>query len=138
MCISQVFFYFYKTFLNSRLVSDIYVGDDGKLHKVQGGADSVLPFRSNHSINVDLLAGAQYTLPIKPEEVSYIAAFGRMGNITALRTYKVGHGYDYRGTDGIFKYKYSNDGFVVSDTIILFTVPTVFGATTGTWTFMWD
>lgn len=26
------------------MISDIYVGDDGKLHKVQSGADSVLPF----------------------------------------------------------------------------------------------
>lgn len=32
--------------LNNSLISDIYVGDDGKLHKVQGGADSVLPFKS--------------------------------------------------------------------------------------------
>ena len=28
----------------SNFVGDIYVGDDGKLHKIQGGADSVLPF----------------------------------------------------------------------------------------------
>ena len=32
--------------LSNSLVSNIYVGDDGKLHKVQGGADSVLPFNS--------------------------------------------------------------------------------------------
>lgn len=32
--------------LSNDLVSDIYVGDDGKLHKVQGGADTVLPFSS--------------------------------------------------------------------------------------------
>lgn len=32
--------------LNSNLISDIYVGDDGKLHKVQGGADTVLNFSS--------------------------------------------------------------------------------------------
>lgn len=32
--------------VNNSLVSDIYVGDDGKLHKVQGGADTVLPFSS--------------------------------------------------------------------------------------------
>ena len=32
--------------LNNNLVANIYVGDDGKLHKVQGGADSVLPFSS--------------------------------------------------------------------------------------------
>ena len=30
--------------LNNSFVSNIYVGKDGKLHKVQGGADSVLPF----------------------------------------------------------------------------------------------
>lgn len=30
--------------VNSNLI-DIYVGDDGKLHKVQDGADSVLPFK---------------------------------------------------------------------------------------------
>lgn len=28
------------------MVSDIYVGDDGKLHKVKDGADTVLPFSS--------------------------------------------------------------------------------------------
>nr|DAR30087.1 MAG TPA: hypothetical protein [Caudoviricetes sp.] len=31
--------------LNSSLVSDIYVGDDGNLHKVVGGADTVIPFK---------------------------------------------------------------------------------------------
>ena len=31
---------------NSSLVSDIYVGDDGYLHKVKDGADSVLPFKN--------------------------------------------------------------------------------------------
>ena len=30
--------------LSNNLVSNIYVGTDGKLHKVQGGADTVLPF----------------------------------------------------------------------------------------------
>lgn len=33
---------------NSSLVSNIYVGSDGKLHKVQGGADTVLPFSSGN------------------------------------------------------------------------------------------
>lgn len=32
--------------LNSSLVSDIYVGSDGKLHKTKGGADTVLNFSS--------------------------------------------------------------------------------------------
>lgn len=34
--------------LNSSLVANIYVGEDGKLHKVQGGADSVLPFSGGY------------------------------------------------------------------------------------------
>ena len=34
--------------VNSSLVANIYVGEDGKLHKVQGGADSVLPFSSGN------------------------------------------------------------------------------------------
>lgn len=33
--------------VNNSFVSNIYVGKDGKLHKVQGGADSVLPFSSS-------------------------------------------------------------------------------------------
>ena len=37
--------------LNSSLVSDIYVGDDGNLHKVIGGADTVLN-SSNSPITV--------------------------------------------------------------------------------------
>lgn len=32
--------------LNNQLVSDIYVSADGKLHKVKGGADTVLNFSS--------------------------------------------------------------------------------------------
>ena len=28
------------------MVSNIYVGTDGKLHKVQGGADTVIPFNN--------------------------------------------------------------------------------------------
>ena len=31
--------------LNNDYVENIYVGDDSKLHKIQGGADSVLPFK---------------------------------------------------------------------------------------------
>lgn len=43
---------------NSSLI-DIYVGEDGKLHKVQGGADSVLPFNSGKQI-IDLGTGASF------------------------------------------------------------------------------
>lgn len=34
------------------VVSDIYVGNDGKLHKVKGSADTVLPFNSIKNIRV--------------------------------------------------------------------------------------
>lgn len=46
--VSVLIFCFYiliRSNLNSSLVSDIYVGDDGNLHKVIGGADTVLPFK---------------------------------------------------------------------------------------------
>lgn len=33
-------------FQNSSFISNLYIGDDGNLHKVQGGADTVLPFSS--------------------------------------------------------------------------------------------
>ena len=47
---------------NSSLVANIYVGEDGKLHKVQGGADSVLPFKSfDLSLNPTLKNQTNYT-----------------------------------------------------------------------------
>ena len=36
--------------MNSKYVSNIYVGSDGKLHKVIGGADTVLPFKGGYQI----------------------------------------------------------------------------------------
>ena len=53
---------FYSAFcilVCSNFVGDIYVGDDGKLHKVQGGADSVLPF-SNGDIR-SIISGLTQT-----------------------------------------------------------------------------
>lgn len=38
--------------INSSLVSNIYVGSDGKLHKVQGGADTVLPFNNKVKVTI--------------------------------------------------------------------------------------
>lgn len=46
--------------VNSSLVSNIYVGEDGKLHKVQGGADSVLPFSGG---KIEFSAFNTYVLP---------------------------------------------------------------------------
>lgn len=42
-CISS-FILFSSSKLSNDLVSDVYVGDDKKIHVVKGGADSVLPF----------------------------------------------------------------------------------------------
>lgn len=55
--------------VNNSLVSDIYVGDDGKLHKVKGGADTVLPFSGGeyyllHGAVVNsAYKGGTYTIP---------------------------------------------------------------------------
>lgn len=49
--------------LNSNLVSDIYVGDDGKLHKVQGGADTVLPF-SGEDTKLKIVSGMASASPV--------------------------------------------------------------------------
>lgn len=44
-------------------MADIYVGDDGKIHKVQGGADSVLPF-NGYKIQTD-----SFSFTLKVESV---------------------------------------------------------------------
>ena len=36
--------------IGNKYIENIYVGEDGKLHKVQGGADSVLPFSKSDGI----------------------------------------------------------------------------------------
>lgn len=46
--------------LNSSLVSDIYVGSDGKLHKIIGGADTVLPFSSGGTVTLTIPSQARY------------------------------------------------------------------------------
>ena len=60
--------------LNNSFVSNIYVGSDGKLHKVQGGADSVLPFSSikRYSYNWTSSNNEQKTLTLEIEP-KYIA-----------------------------------------------------------------
>lgn len=60
--------------LNNSFVSNIYVGNDGKLHKVQGGADSVLPFSSNkrYSYSWTSSNNEQKTLTLETEP-KYIA-----------------------------------------------------------------
>lgn len=50
--------------LNNNLVANIYVGADGKLHKVQGGADTVLPFSGNIIVNSITFSGVHATRSI--------------------------------------------------------------------------
>ena len=67
--------------LNSSLgnvVSDIYVGSDGKLHKVIGGADSVLPFSSGYKYKIIQVTGldhnCNYTHTVSDQDVTEIVA----------------------------------------------------------------
>ena len=61
--------------LNNSFVSNIYVGSDGKLHKVQGGADSVLPFSSNKRYSYSWTSSNNeqktLTLEIEPKYIAF-------------------------------------------------------------------
>lgn len=84
--------------LNSSLVSDIYVGNDGNLHKVVGGADTVLPFNNliNGIIkrgvnnggtgstyqNFGAIVGKRYLLfAIRQDEAAYISGGAVVENL---------------------------------------------------------
>ena len=66
--------------LHQSLVSNIYVGDDGKLHKVQGGADTVLPFSSDSSFyeKINLTVGVEVnkTYELKEGQIVIIYSAG--------------------------------------------------------------
>lgn len=68
------------TEINDSLVADIYVGEDGKLHKVQGGADSVLPFSSFRKYYSDTeivyKTETEYEIGFKPK--FFIMCFGTL------------------------------------------------------------
>ena len=61
--------------VNDSFVSNIYVGNDGKLHKVQGGADSVLPFSSikrySYSWTSSNNEQKTLTLEIEPKYIAF-------------------------------------------------------------------
>ena len=63
------------TLVNNSFVSNIYVGSDGKLHKVQGGADSVLPFSSNKRYSYSWTSSNNeqktLTLEIEPKYIAF-------------------------------------------------------------------
>lgn len=82
----------------SSLVSDIYVGNDGNLHKVVGGADTVLPFNNliNGIIkrgvnnggtgstyqNFGAIVGKRYLLfAIRQDEAAYISGGAVVENL---------------------------------------------------------
>ena len=62
--------------LNSSLVSDIYVGDDGNLHKVVGGADTVIPFKSGLNGTVEWLDSNDFNIPSDVDSCIVIALLG--------------------------------------------------------------
>lgn len=71
--------------VNNSFISNIYVGSDGKLHKVQGGADSVLPF-SNSFKNIKLVENSNLNISVKaPIDYSAISIY-QMAHQTAQIT----------------------------------------------------
>ena len=66
------------------MISDIYVGTDGNLHKVKDGADTVLPFSTGKgtygTFKFDASGNITINLDQKPKEV--IAVY-RSNNVTA-------------------------------------------------------
>lgn len=72
--------------VNSSLVSDIYVGDDGNLHKVVGGADTVLPFSSGASGTLTI--GFNFEVRMNTQDGTY----GNRANNNGTATIKLKDG----------------------------------------------
>lgn len=68
------------------LVSDIYVGDDGNLHKVVGGADTVLPFSSGASGTLTI--GFNFEVRMNTQDGTY----GNRANNNGTATIKLKDG----------------------------------------------
>lgn len=69
--------------VNSNLVADIYVGDDGKLHKVIGGADTVLPFNNKKvfiAYKLYVINGMDLIIPIENVTKIYCTSSTSTGN----------------------------------------------------------
>ena len=118
--------------VNRNFVSNIYVGDDGKLHKVQGGADSVLPFSSiktqtvTQSMTIDSNKNATMTLTfnelsevigisnIENTSDATVASFtnGRYHDVVSVNgLYTAGKQFSINGNIVTFKiYNYGNNG----------------------------
>lgn len=83
--------------VNSSLVSDIYVGDDGYLHKVKDGADSVLPFKNikSGSFKIDHYGSYAINLGLKPQFLAFVS--DTTYKVTVYYDKSLGHvysGYD--------------------------------------------
>ena len=61
--------------ISSNVVSDIYVGEDGKLHKVIGGADTVLPFNNKGSLQMNTISLGKASFNVIIGEIYGIAYY---------------------------------------------------------------
>ncbi len=90
--------------LNDNLVSNIYVGTDGKLHKVQGGADTVLPFSNINTIRINWSAsGYRNYGAVSNHTISGTAIYTRNGN----QWVKSGDWSGWLSPDGIESFAYT-------------------------------
>lgn len=105
--------------INSSLI-DIYVGDDGKLHKVKGGADSVLPFSGVKYLG-------QFTRDPWYNENGFIIrdAYENYKNITIdnIIVFPVSCGFYFAnphtaGGPYSIEFTYNNDTGVITDSMI--------------------
>lgn len=53
------------------MVSDIYVGDDGKLHKTKGGADTVLNFSGAKYPEMTLYSNSNVVIQVNGKSLSF-------------------------------------------------------------------
>mgnify|MGYP007026898854 CR=1 FL=1 len=71
---------------NSSLISDIYVGTDGKLHKTKGGADTVLNFSSGKMsfvTSIQSSASSGYTFTDSYKHIFIVLTGGRTQDVTS-------------------------------------------------------
>lgn len=72
-------------------MADLYVGDDGKLHKIQGGADTVLPFSGGLSIISYVSSQTDSYCYLKKEELSHISSIEVSTNDNANISVNIGY-----------------------------------------------
>ena len=72
--------------MNSKYVSNIYVGSDGKLHKVIGGADTVLNFSSAKTLNKKLI-GSGNSNSANSFNASIIPNYNKLSNYNSTYDY---------------------------------------------------